>query len=112
MRLELPAPHGFSKPSSFQAQVTLPRVSEDQPLSHALKQRRAQLPFQTAQKHTHCRCMLPRSTYLVPMTIPAFKEHCPEVGIQLYEEIAYSDIEKDLLEGRKKRPGSLAGTEN
>ncbi len=38
--------------------------------------------------------------YLVPMTIPAFKEHCPEVGIQLYEEIAYSDIEKDLLEGR------------
>ena len=45
-------------------------------------------------------CMLPRSTYLVPMTIPAFKEHCPEVGIQLYEEIAYSDIEKDLLEGR------------
>lgn len=45
-------------------------------------------------------CMLPRSTYLVPMTIPAFKEQCPEVGIHLYEEIEYSHMEKDLLEGR------------
>lgn len=45
-------------------------------------------------------CMLPRSTYLVPMTIPVFKEQCPEVGIQLCEEIDYGDMEKDLLDGR------------
>ena len=45
-------------------------------------------------------CMLPRSTYLVPETIPAFKQCYPNVTIQLYEEVSYSALERNILDGR------------
>lgn len=45
-------------------------------------------------------CMLPRSTYIVPQTIPAFKRMYSNVSIQLYEELSYETLEKNILEGR------------
>lgn len=45
-------------------------------------------------------CMLPRSTFMIPETIPAFKQLYPNVSIQLYEEVAYDAIERNILDGR------------
>ena len=44
-------------------------------------------------------CMLARSTFLIPETIPLFKQQHPGISVQLSEEISYEALEKNILEG-------------
>lgn len=44
-------------------------------------------------------CMLPRSTFLIPATIPIYKKQHPGISIQLAEEISYEAMEHNIFDG-------------